>query len=429
METKETDWGKIYQERQRTPEEAVSNLQSGMKVALTAFCGEPQTLLEELIRQKNRLYDVTIYASVAGSPCLYAASDCSATLQIRTFLGSPLLKDAYVNQACDYIPINLSEVPSFIENERIDAAFIQVSPPNEKGYCNLGISVDYTHALIRNARLVVAEVNSEMPWTYGNTQVHVSSIDCFVRTSRSLLKVFQGTPNAVEQQIGEFVAELIPDRSTIQVGIGNISDSIVRSLASKKELGVHSGSISDAVIDLVEQGVITGGQKEVDRDKLVCTTLIGSGRLYRYAHNNPMIELHPVNYTHDGRTMAQFSAFYSINSALEVDLTGQINAEQVGDFPVAGVGGQMDFIRGSGLSSKGKAIIALPSTAQKGMKSRIKLSVSYVTSLKSDVHYVVTEFGIASLFGKSLKERKEELIAVAHPDFREQLEFEYRKVN
>ncbi|MBD1383605.1 acetyl-CoA hydrolase/transferase family protein [Metabacillus arenae] len=422
------EWVKTYQDRQRTVEEAISLIQSKSKVILSSFCSEPQTLLEELVRQKDRLFDVTLYNNIIGSPCVYAAAECFPNLQIRTFLGSPLLKEAYQNRACDYIPINLSEIPRFIENANMDIAFIQVSPPNEKGYCNLGISVDFAHSLIQSAKCVIAEVNSQMPSTYGNTSVHVKDIDCFVLTSRPLLSIPQGTSTSHEQKIGEYVSELIPDQATIQVGLGSLADSIIRALSSKKGLGIHSGSITDAVIDLVEKGVITNEHKEIDRCKMVCTTLTGTERLYRFAHMNPLIELHPVSYTHNGSTHAKLARFHSINSALEVDLTGQINAEQVGPFPLAGVGGQMDFIRGAGLSKSGKSIIALPATAKGGTQSRIKFSVSYVTSLKSDVHYVVTEYGIASLFGKSIKQRAEELLAVAHPDFREQLKYEVEKI-
>ncbi|WP_260287191.1 acetyl-CoA hydrolase/transferase family protein [Peribacillus aracenensis] len=422
------EWVKNYQDRQRTVQEAISIVQSKSKIILSSFCSEPQTLLEELVRQKDRLHDVIIYNNIIGSPCVYAKAECFPNLQIRTFLGSPLLKEAYLNHSCDYIPINLSEIPRFLENENMDVAFIQVSPPNEKGYCNLGISVDFSHSLIRNAKYVVAEVNSQMPSTYGDTLVHVKDIDYFVLTSRPLLAIKSGEPTSAEQKIAEFVSELIPDKATIQVGLGSLAESIIRALSNKKGLGIHSGSITDAVIDLVDKGVITNEHKEIDQHKMVSTTLTGTERLYRFAHMNPLFELHPVSYTHSGSTIAMLERFHSINSALEVDLSGQINAEQVGPFPIAGVGGQMDFIRGAQLSNGGKSIIALPSTAKKGTQSRIKPAVSQVTSLKSDVQYVVTEYGIASLFGKSIKQRAEELLAVAHPNFREQLQYEFRKI-
>ncbi len=422
------EWIKTYHERQRSVEEAISKIQSNSNIILSSFCSEPQTLVEELVRQKDRLQDVTIYNNIIGSPCVYAAAECFPNLQIRTFLGSPLLKVAYQNQACDYIPINLSEIPRFIDRENVDVAFIQVSLPNEKGYCNLGISVDFAQSLLRRAKYVIAEVNSKMPFTYGDTLVHVEDIDSIVLTSRPLLSIKSGEPTDIEVKIGEFVSELIPDKATIQVGLGSLGDSIIRSLNSKNGLGVHSGSITDAVIDLVDKGVITNEHKAIDRGKMVCTTLTGTEQVYRYAHMNPLIELHPVDYTHNGSTLSKLDKFHAINSALEIDLTGQINAEQIGPYPIAGVGGQMDFIRGAQLSKGGKSIIALPSTAKRGTQSRIKATVSHVTSLKSDVHYVVTEFGIASLFGKSIRERAKELLVVTHPDFREQLKYELRKI-
>jgi 4-hydroxybutyrate CoA-transferase len=404
-------WEQIYREKQRTVEEAVTLIQPGMSVVLSPCCNEPQTLVEELVRQKNRLAEVVLYNMVVGSPCLYASH-----FQVRTFLGSPLL-----NGVSDYIPINLSEIPRFIENEKMDVGLIQVSPPDDKGYCSLGISVDYIPSVIKSASHIIAQVNEEMPWTYGRTLVHVNDIDTFVLSTCSLLGISPGKASLVDQKIGEYVAELIPDRATIQVGVGGLADSIVHALRSKKELGVHSGSITDAVMNLMEEGVITNEHKEIDQHKTVCMTLTGTNRLYHFAHRNPAVELHPANYTHHGGTIARLERFYSINSALEIDITGQVNAEQIGTHPIAGVGGQMDFIRGAQLSKGGGAIIALPSTAKQGTQSRIRLAVKCVTSPKSDIHYVVTEFGIARLFGKTLKQRASELIAVAHPDFRDEL--------
>jgi 4-hydroxybutyrate CoA-transferase len=422
------DWENTYQTRQTNVEKAILAIQSAQKVFLAPFCNEPQTLVEEMVRQKDRLMNVFLYNIIVGSPCVYANSSCFPHFRIRTFLASPLLKDAFSEEICDYIPVNLSEIPRWIENEGIDVALIQVSPPNEKGYCNLGLSVDVVQALIRNARYVIAEVNSHMPWTYGDTLVHVSDIDCFVLSSSRLLSVPPGKSTEIEKKIGENVAQLIPDRATIQIGIGSISDSILQSLRDKKELGVHSGSISDPIMELMELGVITNEHKEINRYKTVCTTLTGTEHLYQYAHQNPLIELYPTDYTHHGATLLKLKRFHAINSALEVDIFGQVNAEQVGRYPVAGVGGQMDFIRGARLSKDGKAIIALPSTAKKVTQSRIKVTIPYVTSVKSEIDYVVTEYGIASLFGKSFKDRAKGLIAIAHPDFREELMYNFEKI-
>jgi 4-hydroxybutyrate CoA-transferase len=414
-------WEIIYSDRQTSASQAISAIQSSQKVFLAPFCNEPGTLIEELVQQKGRLRDVTLYNAVIGSPCIYAEHDCHPHFKIRTFLSSPRLKSAFLNGDCDYLPVNLSEIPRWIKQESIDFALIQVTPPNEDGYCNLGISVDVVQTLIKSAKYVIAEVNSHLPWTNGDSLVHVSEIDHFVFSARSLLTLPRGVPSKEEQAIGQNVAELIPNNATIQVGIGRIADSILLSLKNKKGLGVHSGSIIDSVMDLIKLGVITNEYKEINRYKTVCTTLTGSEELYAFANKNPEIELHPADYTHLPSVIANISNFHSINSALEVDIFGQINAEQIGQYPIAGVGGQMDFIKGAKLSHGGKSIIALPSTAKNGTQSRIKSTVSNVTSLKSDIDYVVTEFGIATLFGKSAKERIQELIAIAHPDFREEL--------
>ena len=422
------NWADIYNSRLKNVYEAISTIQSFQKVFLAPFCNEPQTLMDELVQQKDRFQEVYLYNIVIGSPCVYAEPACHEHFKIRTILGSPSLKSAYLNQACDYIPINLSEIPRWLEQEKVDVALIQVSPPNNEGYCNLGLSVDVVKSLIKNAKVVIAQVNNELPYTYGDTLVHVSEIDHFVVSNRPLLTIPSERPSELEMRIGSLVAELIPDYATIQVGLGKIADSVLLSLKSKKGLGVHSGSITDPIKELMELGVITNEYKEINKYKTVCTTITGTEKFYHYTGHNKNIELFPSDYTHNASIIAKLSNFHSINSALEVDLTGQINAEQVGAYPVAGVGGQMDFIRGARLSKGGKAIIALPSTAKKGTESRIRVKVPFVTSLKSEVDYVVTEYGIASLFGKSLHERAKELIAVAHPKFRDELLAEFKNI-
>ncbi len=421
-------WKTIYQTRQTSKEEAISTIQSSQKVFLAPFCNEPQTLVEELVRQKDRLQDVFLYNAVIGSPCIYADPTCHSHFKIRTFLSSSHFKSAFLNNTCDYLPVNLSEIPYWINQEKIDVALIQVSPPNDEGYCNLGLSVDVVQTLIKKATVVIAQVNNQLPNTYGDTLVHVSEINQFVISNRSLLTIPSGKPSEEELTIGRYVAELIPDYATIQVGLGKIADSVLLSLKSKKGLGIHSGSITDPVMELIDLGVVTNERKEINPYKTVCATLTGTEKLYKYTHQNSDIELYPSDYTHNAAVIAKISHFHSINSALEVDIYGQINAEQVGNYPVAGVGGQMDFIHGARLSQGGKAIIALPSTAKKGTQSRIKIKVPYVTSLKSEIDYVVTEYGVASLFGKSLSERAKALIDIAHPNFRKDLTSEFEQI-
>jgi 4-hydroxybutyrate CoA-transferase len=422
-----SNWEAIYSSRVKSASEAIAVIQSHQRVFLAPYCNEPQTLVEELVHQKERFRDVTLYNAVVGSPCLYADPSCHAHFKIRTFLSAAPLKSAYINQVCDYLPVNLSDMPRWVKQEKMDIALVQVSPPNSEGFCNLGISVETVPALIRNAKIVIAQVNNELPQTCGDTLIHVSEIDHFVVSNRPLLTLSSGAPSETEMKIGSYVAELIPDYATIQVGLGKIADAVLLSLKSKKGLGVHSGSITDAVTELIDLGVITNEHKEIDQNKTICTTLTGTEALYKYSNKNKNIELYPSDYTHNAAVIAKLSNFISVNSALEVDLTGQINAEQVGAFPVAGVGGQMDFILGARLSKGGKAIIALPSTAKRGTESRIKVKVPYITSVKTEIDYIVTEFGIASLFGKSLKERAKELIAIAHPNFREELSDEFER--
>ncbi|MBD8032349.1 acetyl-CoA hydrolase/transferase family protein [Solibacillus merdavium] len=423
------DWKDIYRKRFTTTEKAVQHIESFQKIFLAPMCNEPQALVEELIRQKSRLQEISLYTVVLGSPCKYADIACHPHFNIRTFLSSPLLKKAYENKKCDYLPVNFSEIPRWIKEEHIDVALIQVSPPNADGFCNLGLSVDVVPTLIKEAKIVIAEVNSNLPVTFGETLVHVSEINFFVHSDRSLLTIRNSQPSEEDLKIGRYVATLIPEYATIQVGVGKIASGIIQSLHSKVGLGVHSGSISDDIMELINIGVVTNERKEINRNRTVCTTLTGTNDLYEFCHRNEYIELYPINYTHNAAVISKISNFHSINSAMEVSLSGQINAEQIDEnHVVAGVGGQMDFIRASKLSPGGRAIIAMPSTAQFGMVSRIKAHTQYVTSLKSDVDYVVTEYGIAKLFGKSMKERAESLIAIAHPKFRTSLLEEFEQL-
>jgi 4-hydroxybutyrate CoA-transferase len=421
------DWKQHYKARTITKQEAIGMIQPSSSIYLAAYCNEPQTFVEEMVNQRERLLGSTLYINVVGSKLQAVKDDILPFFRIRSFLNAPWLAQAWRNGDCDYIPVNVSELPKLLSQMRIDIALIQVSPPDDQGNCCLGISVDSVKAAVRQASIVIAEVNEQVPITYGDTMITVQNIDYFVSTSRSLLTIPLGDTSEIEKKIGENVADLIPDGATIQWGIGSIPNSVITSLVHKKELGVHSGSISDSVIDLVEKGIITNSHKTVLPNKIVCTTLIGTKELYRYANQNPNIELYPANFTHSSSTLSKIDNFHSINSALEVDITGQVNAEEINNRIIAGVGGQMDFIRGAQSSKGGKAIIALPSTTRDGKTSKIKTFVAPVTTLKSEVQYIVTEYGVASLFGKSLKERAKELISISHPDFRQELEYQMKK--
>jgi 4-hydroxybutyrate CoA-transferase len=414
-------WERYYESRKVTAEQAISTIQTNQSIIIAPLSNEPQTLVEQLVEQRHRIQNATIYTMVQGSQCIFARRECLPYFKIRTFLSSPLLQTAFKDGECDYIPMNMSKIPEWIKQKDNDTVLIQISPPNEKGFCCLGISVDYIKTAIQYGKNVIAEVNSNVPWTFGDTAIHVNEIDAFVLTSRPLLEMPLKPLTEVERKIGENVAELIPNGSTFQIGIGNISESVLLNMENKKDLGIHTGTFTDGIINLIEKGVITNKYKNLNKGKIIATNIAGTKKLYDFVHNNPLIELYPVDYTHHISTISKFDNFYSINSALEVDITGQINAEKYSSYPIAGVGGQMDFIKGSQASLGGKSIIALPSTAKNNSISRITNKVAYVTSLKTDIDYVVTEYGVARLFGKSLNERFDELISIAHPIFRKEL--------
>lgn len=418
-----SNWEKHYEQRKLSAEEAVSMIRPNQRILLAGSCNEPQTLAEQLVARKERLQGVVIYTMIQGSPCLYARKDCIPYFKIRAFLPSPTVKHAIQYGDFDYIPINLSKVPDWISQQGgTDFVMIQVTPPDPAGYCSLGTSVDFMKAAVRHGKTVIAQVNGELPWIYGETRIHVTEIDYFVLSNRPILEVPGKPLTEVEQRIGEHVASIIPDRATIQVGIGGIADGVLASLKGKRDLGIHTGTFTDKIIELIEQGVVTNEHKKINKGKVVSTSIAGTKKLYDYVNRNDRFELHPVDYTHNVHILSQIDLFYSVNSAIEVDLTGQVNAEMVNSLQVAGVGGQMDFIRGSQASPGGKAIIALPSTAKDGAISRIVSRSSHVTSLRTEIDFIVTEYGVAHITGKTLKERAAEIISVAHPNFRDELE-------
>ncbi|QDI90328.1 acetyl-CoA hydrolase/transferase family protein [Salicibibacter halophilus] len=401
--------------------EAVNHVKSHDHLVLAGMCGEPPTLIQELIQQRERLENVTIYNMPLGTPCEYANPEWDRHFKVKSVLLSGALKDSYKSGMTDYLPMNLFDIPGYMEQLRPNVAFIQCTPSDSEGNVNLGLSADYTLSLIKHAQLVIAEINDQLPWVNGKGTISSAEIDVFVEGSIPPNELPSATPGETENKIAQYVATLIPDRSTIQIGIGSLANSIISALKNKSALGVHTGTFPEELIELYKSGVVTNEHKEINQGKIVATCLAGTQTLYNYANRHSDIELHPSDYTHSTTTISQLSNFHAINSAVQVDLTGQINAEKIKDFYIAGVGGQMDFMRGAMASKGGKSIIALPSTAAKGTKSRIVPELSSVTSTKSDVHYVVTEYGIASLYGKTIAERKEELISITHPDFRDEL--------
>jgi len=357
-------------------------------------------------------------------PCPYVEPGMERHVNVKTFSVGPKLKEAVSEGRVEYIPSHLSEIPHFFKKRIIpvDVVVVQLSPPDKQGYCSLGISVNYMPEVINSAHLVIGEVNEQMPKTMGHGFVHLSQLDYIIEASYPLPTLQRGKIREEERKIGNFVSDLITDGSTLQVGIGAIADAIVSELKGRKNLRIHTGTFSDWVMDLFENGAL-------DCKRGGCITsmdIMGSAELYDFCGNNPLIDMRPISFTHNIGVLSQLEKFICITSAIEVDLSGQVNAEVASGTLINGVGGQLDFIRGSATSPGGKSIIALRSTAQQGKVSRIVPQLNpengVVTVGRADVDYIVTEYGIANLKGKSIRERKEALISVAHPSFRDSLE-------
>jgi acetyl-CoA hydrolase len=407
-------------------DEALDHVQSGYRVYIGGGSGVPAPLLSTLIERAPVLRNVEIiHILTAGDDPTTAPELRESFRHNALFIGGNTRKAVNEGRA-DFTPIFLSEIPRLFRQGilPLDVAMIQVSPPDRHGFCSLGVEVGCTLPAARAARIVIAEVNSRMPRTLGDSFIHISRITACVETDRPLLELPQGETNSVAERIGRHIANLIPDGATLQLGIGAIPDAVLKFLRGKRHLGIHTELFSDGVIDLVEAGVIDGEAKAVHQGKLVAGFLLGSQHLFDWAHNNAMVELHPTDYVNDPFIIAQHKRMVSINSALQVDLTGQVCADSIGHRMYSGAGGQVDFIRGASRSEGGLPIIAISSTAKEGTLSRIvpqlEPGAGVVTS-RYDVHYVVTEYGAADLYGKTLSQRARALIAIAHPDFRPQL--------
>jgi 4-hydroxybutyrate CoA-transferase len=352
----------------------------------------------------------------------------------RALFVGPNSRKAVNEGRADYVPVFLSDVPRLFETGAmpLDVVFVNATPPDAHGFCSLGTSVEAMHAAIRAAKTVVVQLNKGMPRTLGESFIHVSEIDLAVEADVPPYVHAEAHIGDVERRIGEYVASLVPDEATLQLGIGAIPSATAMALTDKRELGIHTEMFTDAVVDLVEAGVVTGAAKERNRGKIVTTFLMGSPRLYEFVHDNPMVEMRAVDFTNDTHVIRSFSKMVAVNSAIEVDLTGQVVADSIGHQLYSGVGGQMDFIRGAALATQGRSIIALPSTAAKGTTSRIVSSLregAGVVTTRAHVRTVVTEFGVAELFGLSLRERAKALISIAHPDFRSDLEREASRLH
>ena len=412
-----------YQEHVCTAEEAVKKIQSGNRIVFSHACGEPRILPGELVRRAGEFLKVEIVHMVPMGEALYCRPELASSFHhVSLFSGATTRKAVWENRA-DFLPCVFSEIPSLFESVLpVDVAMVTVSPPDKNGLCSLGVSVDYTKKAVETAKIVIAEVNPTMPRTHGQSFVPLSDIDYFVEVNESIIELKSSELTEVEKSIGRHVAELIDDGCCLQLGIGGIPDAVLSYLTGFKDLGIHSEMISDGARNLVEKGVITGRKKTIHKDKIIVTFLMGSRAFYDWVDDNPMIEMHTVDYTNNPYVIAQNKKMIAINSALEVDLLGQVCADTLGPKQFAGVGGQLDFVRGANISEGGKAIIALPSTARDVSRIVPTLKIgAAVTTSRNDVDYVITEYGIAALKGKTVRERMKALIDIADPSFREVL--------
>jgi 4-hydroxybutyrate CoA-transferase len=409
-----------------SPADAVAGIKSGDQVYVHCAAAAPSVLLDALVARAQELEGVGVIHLHIEGPGPHLAPDMASHFRHRALFIGPNARAAVNEGRADYVPVLLSDVPRLFESRALplDAVLVNATPPDRHGFCSLGTSVEAMHAAIRAAKTVVVQFNEAMPRTLGDSLIHVSDIDLAVEVDVPPYEHAVGVIGDVERRIGEFVADLVPDGATLQLGIGAIPAATALALRDKRDLGIHTEMFTDAVVDLVEAGVVTGARKERNRGKIVTALVMGSRRLYDFVDDNPMVEMRPVDFTNDTHVIRSFSRMVAINSAIEVDLSGQVVADSIGHRLYSGVGGQMDFIRGAALASEGRAVIALPSTAAGGTVSRITPSLregAGVVTTRAHVRTVVTEWGVAELFGRSIRERAEALIGIAHPDLREEL--------
>ncbi len=419
-------WIDLYQQRKRSLEEAAGMVASGTRIYISGNSATPLALLEAVARRIPEIRDVeVVHVLLLGDDPLSRPEARNFFRHNSLFVGST--DRLMVNEGlADYVPIHLHEIPRLFSEGilPLDVALIQTSPPDEHGFLSLGVECLATMSAVANARTVIAQVNQRMPRTLGDCFIHVARVHAVVEADQELQELPRSGFGEIELRIGRWVAELVDDGCTLQLGIGAIPDAVLASLGGRRDLGIHTEMVSDGIMEGVESGIITGAQKTLHKGKVIGTFALGSRRLYDYLHNNPLFEFHPVDYTNHPAVIARNDRMVAINSAIEVDLTGQVCSDSIGSMIYSGFGGQVDFVRGAAHSRGGRSIIALPSTALDGRVSRITAALkpgAGVVTTRADVHYVVTEFGIARLRGRNLRQRAEALIAIAHPDFRESL--------
>ncbi len=422
----------IYNKKLTTADEAVKQIKSGDNVVVQPGCAVPLQLVRAMVKRKNELENVTLYHILIVGDLPYVEPGMENHFRHKAFFIGANTRKAVHEGRAEFIPIFLSELPLLFKRDIIpvNVALLNLSPPDEHGFCSYGVDVGTIKTAAERAKIIIAQVNSEMPRSLGDSFIHINKIHHIVEHNEPIQELPQVDPNASKEllmiydTIGRRVADLIEDGATLQMGIGAIPDSVMRYVRDKKNLGIHTEMFSDGIIPLVEGGIINGEQKSLHPGKIIAGFVLGTRKVFDFIDNNPVIEFHPQEYVNDPFIIAKNKKMVAINSAIEIDLTGQVCADSIGTKIFSGIGGQIDFIRGAAHSEGGKPIIALPSTTKDGQYSRIvpqlRPGAGVVTS-RGDVHYIVTEHGVAHLFGKSLKERARELIKIAHPSFRDEL--------
>ncbi|MCX8107438.1 MAG: GNAT family N-acetyltransferase [Verrucomicrobiae bacterium] len=424
--TYDPNWQEKHRSMIATPEEAVARIRPGQRIFIGTGCAEPLRLVSALTKRAAELPDTEIVHLLTFGEAPYAHREMTQYFRVNSFFIAENVRGIIQEGLGDYTPIHLSDIPRLFNSGQLplDVALIQVTPPDEQGLCSLGISVDIVKSAAENASLVIAQVNPNMPRTHGNSCLHVYDLDVLVPVDDPLIEVPPPEITEETRQIAENIAALIEDGSTLELGIGRIPQALFSFLKDKKDLGIHTEMISDRIIELVQAGAVTGLRKSLDRGQIVTSFCLGTRALYDFVNNNPMFAFHPTEYVNDPYIISRQHKMVAINVALEVDLTGQVCADSIGSRFFSGVGGQVDFGRGAAKAHRGKAIIALPSTAKNGTVSRIVTRLSPgagVVTTRAGVNYVVTEYGVAYLHGKSIQERALALICIAHPKFRAQL--------
>lgn len=422
-------WETEYRQKLQTADEALRVLRSGMRVYIQPGNAEPETLVEALLKRGPAVHDVEVVHMMTLGSAGYVAPEMAGHFRHNAmFIGSNV-RDAINDGRADYTPIYLSEIEELFETGAmpIDVALIQVSPPDSHGFCSFGVSIDTTLTAAKYAHFVIAQVNDEMPRTYGDSFIHVSRISAIVESSRPLCELPRTKITDLHVAIGRHVAGLIDDGAVLQTGIGGIPDAVLRFLMDRKDLGIHSELVSDGIIPLIEADVITGARKNFKPRKIILGFILGTRKLFDFVDNNPEFEFHPTAYVNDPLLIARNDNMVAINSALQIDLTGQVCSDSIGTQFYSGIGGQVDFLKGASHSKGGKPIIALPSTAKDGAVSRIVPTLdpgAGVVTSRGLIRYVVTEYGVAYLHGKTIRERAKAMIEIAHPKFRDEL-YEY----